>query len=73
MICTIHHKLPGNFYIICQKKYENRIVLLGTVRQDGNEKAENKKPVYADVIQRMNREGLVTKIQLNRLSRENVR
>ncbi len=55
------------------KIVENPIFLLGTLRQDGNGLKPEQIPVYADVIQRMNREGLLTKLQLCRLSREDVR
>lgn len=52
---------------------QNRILVVATLRQEGRVIRGGKLPVYADVLQRMNREGLLHKIQLGRLSEKNIR
>jgi len=52
---------------------ENRILIIATIRQDGRETRGEHIPAYADVLQRMNREGLVCKMHLPRLSESEIR
>ena len=52
---------------------EQKILVLVSLRQDGREIQQEKMPVYADVLQRMNRERLVDKIQLDRFTEESIR
>ncbi len=52
---------------------EHKILLLLTLRQDGREVQSAKIPVYAEVLQRMNREGLVDRIHLKRFEEEEIR
>lgn len=52
---------------------ESKILLLVTLRQDGRETTRDKLPVYADVLQRMNREGLVNRISLGRFGEAEIR
>ncbi len=52
---------------------EHPIMILLSLRQDGKVLNHDKIPVYSDVLQRMNREGLVEKIQLKRFTREETR
>lgn len=52
---------------------DQRILLILTLRQDGRETQPKETPQYADVLQRMNREGFLEIIQLNRFSKSDVR
>lgn len=52
---------------------ENRIMIILTLRQDGKVLQPERVPAYADVLQRMNREGLVRKLQLSRLGKADLR
>ncbi len=54
------HYLTGKFT-------DHSIMICAALRQDGTETTTNKVPAYADVLNRMGREGLVTKIQLKGL------
>lgn len=60
-------------HYLAQKISDQKILLLASLRQDGRALAKNKIPVYADVLQRMNRDGLIKKITLDRLTLEDVR
>jgi len=55
-------------HYLCEAITDKRILLLATLRQDGKTKSPANAPVYADVLQRMNREGLLEKIQLDRFN-----
>jgi len=55
-------------HYLCEAITDQRILLLATLRQDGKTKLPADAPVYADVLQRMNREGLLEKIQLDRFN-----
>jgi tetratricopeptide (TPR) repeat protein/ABC-type dipeptide/oligopeptide/nickel transport system ATPase subunit len=52
---------------------DHKILIVVTLRQDGHESRPTQIPVYADVLQRMNREGLVERIQLNRFDEKSMR
>ncbi|KPK28989.1 MAG: hypothetical protein AMJ61_00445 [Desulfobacterales bacterium SG8_35_2] len=52
---------------------EQKIVIVLSLRQDGRISQPTQVPLYADVLQRMNREGLIDIIQLNRFNLEEVR
>jgi tetratricopeptide (TPR) repeat protein len=52
---------------------EQKIVVILSLRQDGRISQPSEVPLYADVLQRMNRESLIEIIQLNRFSLEEVR
>ena len=52
---------------------EHKIILILTLRLDGREMQQKQGPVYADVLQRMNREGLVERIQLNSFEEKDIR
>ncbi len=52
---------------------ENPILLIITVCNDGVEKKSNETSVHMDIIQRMNRERLVSKIQLNPFQERDIR
>lgn len=57
------HYLAGKFT-------DHSIMICAALRQDGIETTTKKVPVYADVLNRMGREGLITKIQLKGLKKE---
>ncbi|MFW9973235.1 MAG: BREX system ATP-binding domain-containing protein, partial [Candidatus Odinarchaeota archaeon] len=57
------HYLTGKFT-------DHSIMICAALRQDGIETMTKKVPAYADVLSRMGREGLVTKIQLKGLKKE---
>lgn len=52
---------------------ESKILLTLTLRQDGKEANPGNIPEYADVLQRMNREGLVNRIELARFTKKEIR
>jgi len=60
------HYLAGKFT-------DHSIMICAALRQDGNETSVKKIPAYVDVLNRMGREGLVTKIKLKRLKREHLK
>jgi len=55
-------------HYLCEAITDKRILLLATLRQDGKTKSPADAPVYADVLQRMNRECLLERIQLDRFN-----
>ncbi len=55
------------------KVTEQKVLILATLRQDGREQNQDKRPPYADIIKRMNREGIIQRIRLRRFTRENIR
>ncbi len=55
-------------HYLCEAITDQPILLLATLRQDGKTKSPAEAPAYADVLQRMNREGLLEKIQLDRFN-----
>ena len=60
------HYLTGKFI-------DHGIMLCAALRQDGEETSKEKIPPYADVLQRMGREGLVTKLHLKRLKKKHLK
>jgi len=60
------HYLAGKFT-------DHSILICAALRQDGKEVTVKKIPIYADVLNRMGREGLVTKIQLKALKKEHLK
>jgi len=52
---------------------DQKILVILTLRQDGRETKPKEMPVYADVLQRMNREGFLEIIQLSRFTISDVR
>lgn len=60
------HYLAGKFT-------DHRIMICAALRQDGIETTIKKIPAYADILKRMGREGLVTKIQLKGLKKEHLK
>ncbi len=52
---------------------EYPILILLTIRKDGKVRSSGDIPPYADVLQRLNREGLLIQIRLNRLTLEKSR
>ena len=51
----------------------SKIMLVATLRQDGKKYAEKEVPTYADTLKRMNREGLVERINLKRFAKSEVK
>ena len=60
-------------HYLTHRVIENRIMIILTLRQDGKVLQPDQVPAYADVLQRMNREGLVQKLQLSRLGKSDLR
>lgn len=60
-------------HYLIDKISEKRILLLATLRQDGNELAAEKKPIYSDILQRINRDRLLSRLTLNRFSEKQSR
>ncbi|MFQ5771818.1 MAG: BREX system ATP-binding domain-containing protein, partial [bacterium] len=60
-------------HYLCESITEYRILVIATLRQDGKEMRQEQVPVYADVLQRMNREGLVEKMPLQRFDEKDIR
>ncbi|RMF58827.1 MAG: tetratricopeptide repeat protein [Calditrichaeota bacterium] len=60
-------------HFLSESLIEKRILLVLTLRQDGRETNPERIPVYAEVLQRMNREGLVQRIRLKRFSERDTR
>jgi tetratricopeptide (TPR) repeat protein/nucleoside-triphosphatase THEP1 len=52
---------------------DKKVLLIATLRQDGKEISPSKIPVYVDILQRMNRERLLTKITLGKFSHTEVK
>ncbi len=52
---------------------DHRIVMLITLRQDGKVFKKENMPVYADVLQRMNREQLIEQLRLKRFQEKEVK
>lgn len=60
-------------HYLSDKISEHRVLILTTLRQDGREISKEKLPVYSAILERMNRDGLINKINLDRFSRNNIR
>ncbi len=60
-------------HYLCEKIADQRVLMVATLRQDGKEVRHDKVPLYTDVLQRMNREGIYQKIQLSPFSYEEFR
>lgn len=60
-------------HYLCGSLAEQKILLMVTLRQDGRELQKKQLPAYADVLQRMNREGLVDRIKLGRFDEKDIR
>ena len=60
-------------HYLISKFTDHSVLICAALRQDGNETTLKKIPAYADVLNRMGREGLVTKIKLNRLKKEQLK
>lgn len=52
---------------------DQKILVILTLRQDGRETKAKEVPVYADVLQRMNREGFLEIVQLSRFTKSDIR
>ena len=52
---------------------DKNVMIIATLRQDGKELAPSKIPVYVDILQRMNRERLLTKITLEKFTKPEVK
>jgi len=57
------HYLTGKFT-------NHGIMICAALRQDGEETNKEKIPAYADIIKRMNREGLITKLHLKKIKKD---
>lgn len=60
-------------HYLTEKIAENKILLIGTLRQDGKRVDGKDIPVYSDVLYRMNRDGLLNRIRLERFTENEVR
>jgi len=60
-------------HYLTEKVTEQKVLILATLRQDGREQNQDKLPPYAEIIKRMNREGIIQRIRLRRFTREDVR
>lgn len=60
-------------HYLSSKFTDHGIMICAALRQDGHENSAKKIPVYADVLKRMGREGLITKLQLKRLKKEDLK
>ena len=52
---------------------DKNVMIIATLRQDGKELTPSKMPVYVDILQRMNRERLLTKIALEKFTKADVK
>ena len=48
-------------------------MLVATLRQDGKKNSEKEIPPYADILERMNREGLIERINLKRFKKADLK
>jgi tetratricopeptide (TPR) repeat protein len=60
-------------HYLCESIGEHKILLLATLRRDGRSHSKMEIPVYSEVLQRMNREGLLESFRLKRLGEKNIR
>ncbi len=60
-------------HYLTEKIAENKILLIATLRQDGKRVVGKEIPVYSDVLYRMNRDGLLNRIRLERFTENEVR
>jgi predicted ATPase len=60
-----------HYLSLCMIK--SRIMVLATLRQDGKKYIENEVPSYANTLERMNREGLVERINIKRFKRSEIK
>ena len=60
-------------HFLAEKTKEHSILMIASLRQDGRADSLDFEPVYSDIIQRMNRDGLIEKITLERFSETDVR
>ena len=60
-------------HLLVSKMIDQKLLVFITLRQEGNELDPSRIPAYNDVLRRMTREGLVTKIVLQRFNEKNVR
>ncbi|GAB4372387.1 MAG: hypothetical protein Kow0042_15690 [Calditrichia bacterium] len=60
-------------HYLTQSIMDHPIMVIITLRQDGKVLQQEKVPLYADVLQRMNREGLIERVVLKRFSLREVK
>ncbi len=60
------------FHYLADKCQEHPILFISTLRQDGQVSGNEKPPLYVDILQRMNRDGFVRRINLNRFSKSDI-
>jgi predicted ATPase len=60
-----------HYLSLCMIK--GKIMLVATLRQDGKKKSEGEIPPYADTLERMNREGLIERINLKRFKKGDIK
>jgi len=61
------------FHYLADKGREEKILIIATLRQDGREMLSEKKPIYSDILQRMNRDGFLHKITMERVDIDEMR
>jgi predicted ATPase len=60
-----------HYLSLCMIK--SHVMLVATLRQDGKKNSEKEIPSYADILERMNREGLIERINLKRFKRADLK